>query len=198
MRLVVRRVAVAVAVLSCSACTLLGPSRTSTEPSPTAQAGASTPTPTPEATGAAQWSFTVVRHAERADDGTDNPPLTEEGRARAGRLAEQLSGQSGVAVYATPYQRTQSTAGPTAETWGVGVTTYDPTQPAANLVSSIRAEHSQGAVLIVGHSDTVPQIVSELCRCQVDPIEETDFSNLYRVELGADGTVLKAEQSADY
>ena len=184
MRMPVQSVAVLIMICSSSACTLLSPTRGVPETAPAATT--------------AQWTFTVVRHAERADDGTDDPPLTDAGANRADRLADLLAGQRGVAVYATPYRRTQSTADPTASAWGVAVTTYDPTQQASELTSGIRSTHPRGAILIVGHSDTVPLIVGELCRCSVDPIQETDFSNLFRVELAADGDVLKAEQTADY
>jgi hypothetical protein len=36
------------------------------------------------------------------------------------------------------------------------------------------------------------------CQCSVDPIDDSDFGNLYRVDLAADGRVLHAEQSANY
>jgi broad specificity phosphatase PhoE len=145
----------------------------------------------------AQWSFYVVRHAERADDGSEDPPLTSEGGQRARRLADMLADKRGVAVYATRYQRTQATARPTAEAWGVPVTPYDGTA-AASLTDAIKNTNPPGTILIVGHSDTVPDLVAQLCQCSVDPIDDSDFGNLYRVDLAADGSVLHAEQSANY
>jgi broad specificity phosphatase PhoE len=146
----------------------------------------------------AQWSFFVVRHAERADDGNEDPPLTSEGEQRAERLAQMLADKRGVAVYATRYQRTQATARPTAEAWGVPITPYDGQTAAASLADSIKNTNPQGTILIVGHSDTVPDLVARLCQCSVDPIVDSDFGNLYHVELAADGSVLQAEQSANY
>jgi broad specificity phosphatase PhoE len=146
----------------------------------------------------AQWSVYVVRHAERVDDGSEDPPLTSEGEQRAQRLARMLAGKRGVAVYATQYQRTQGTARPTAEAWGVPITTYDGQTAADNLVDAIKGANPQGTILIVGHSDTVPDLVAQLCQCSVDPIDDSDFGNLYQVALAADGSVLQAEQSASY
>jgi broad specificity phosphatase PhoE len=157
------------------------------------------PTSAPSSAPAAvQWTFTVVRHAERADDGTDDPPLTEAGAARATRLGERLAASRGVAVYASTYRRAQSTAAPTATAWGVPVTSYEPQQPATDLTATIRNDHQRGAILIVGHSDTVPGIVGALCRCAVNPIDETQYGNLYTVEIGSDNTVRKVLQTLDY
>jgi broad specificity phosphatase PhoE len=146
----------------------------------------------------AQWSFYVVRHAERADDGSEDPPLTSEGEQRAQRLAEMLADKHGVAVYATRYQRTQATARPTAEAWAVPITPYDGQVAAGSLVGAIKNTNPQGTILVVGHSDTVPDLVAQLCQCSVDPIDDSDFGNLYHVDVAADGRVLSAEQSTSY
>lgn len=171
-------------------------SSTGTEPPSSPNVGSS---PGPSATvESVQWIFTVVRHAERADSGTDDPPLTAAGKERANRLAERLAPQHGVAVYASPYQRAQATATPTSVTWGVPVTTYDPAQGAGSLLAQVVHEHPSGAILIVGHSDTVPDIVGVLCGCTVDPIAEDNFGNLYQITVGADGEVIDFQALPDY
>jgi broad specificity phosphatase PhoE len=180
---------VIIAVVLVAGCDLL--------PAPTQQSSAPPVQTTAPATQV-QWSFYVVRHAERADDGSEDPPLTAEGEQRAQRLAQLLGNARGVAVYATQFQRTQSTAQPTAQAWGVSITTYDGQSDAAGLIQSIKGAHPQGTILIVGHSDTVPDIVSKLCDCQVDPIDDSDFGNLFHVDIGSDGSVLKAEQNPSY
>lgn len=194
------------ALAGLSGCNPLDPSSTPTEQASPASsaspASAASPTlglPSAGQTEAApHWSFVVVRHADRADDGTNDPPLTEAGYARAARLADLMRPRNGTAVYATPFRRTQTTAAPTAADWAVPVTTYDPTLGANALIEQIQSQHPQGTVLIVGHSDTVPAIVSSLCQCQVGPIGENEFGNLFQVDLAADGEVLKAEQAEDY
>jgi broad specificity phosphatase PhoE len=147
---------------------------------------------------ATQWTFTVVRHAERADDGTDDPPLTAEGQARAERLGQRLAAQHGVAALATHYRRTQATAAPTAGAWGVGVSSYDGAADPTALVASIKRAYPQGAILVVGHSDTVPAIVATLCSCPPPAIEESEFGNLFTIRLDAAGGVLEASQVSDY
>jgi phosphohistidine phosphatase SixA len=154
----------------------------------------SSPARTTTARAATLWTFVVVRHANWVDDGSDDPPLTEAGEIRARRLADLLSSRAGVAVYATSHRRAQDTARPTAVVWDVHVTTYDGDLAPATLVSQIKQRHPAGLILIVGHSDTVPGIVGELCRCRVDPIPENDYANLFEVVLRSDGAVLSSDR----
>ena len=155
------------------------------------------PAVSPLPDGEAQWTFVVVRHANRAAGGTD-PPLTEAGHIRAHRLADLIYTYEGVATYATPFRRTQDTARPTAELWDVPVTTYDERLPPADLVNQIKQRHPRGAILIVGDSDTVPAIVTELCRCRIGPIPKEDYANRYEVTLRSDGTVLRVDHYTSY
>lgn len=166
------------------------PSQPSNPSQPTHPASPGGSTGPSKPAGPAQWTFTVVRHADRADDGTDDPPLTDAGDNRADRLADLLQPQHGVAVYASPYRRAQQTAMPTSVAWDVPVTTYDPTDAPEVLLSQVVLEHPSGAVLIVGHSDTVPGIVGVLCGCSIDAIADDDFGKLYQVSLDANGAVV--------
>jgi hypothetical protein len=145
----------------------------------------------------AQWHFVVVRHANRAEDGAD-PPLTEAGELRARRLADLIFTYAGVATYATRFRTAQETARPTAVLWNVPVTTYDVALTPADLVSRIKGQHPKGAILIVGQGDTVPGIVTELCRCRIDPIPESDYANKYEITQRPDGSVLGFDHKAGY
>lgn len=179
-----------------------GPSTPVVQPTPitTTIGGPSTapvPSSSPEPVEPAQWTFVVVRHANRAG-GTVDPPLTEAGEIRARRLADLINTYPGVAVYATRFRRTQDTARPTAELWEVPVTNYDDTHPPADLVNQIKQRHPTGAVLIVGDSDSVPGIVGELCRCRIDPIPDADYANRYEVVLRSDSSVLRVDHFTSY
>jgi len=133
--------------------------------------------------------YIVVRHAEKGTDDARDPSLSETGSARAHALARLLAGTPLDAVYATGYKRTQQTARPAASARGLAVTTYDAELPAATFVAQLRAAHAKGAVLIVGHSNTVPEIVSALSGQTVEPMPETAFDRLYRVSIDSNGAV---------
>lgn len=131
--------------------------------------------------------YVVVRHAEKGTDDVRDPSLSETGTARAQRLARLLADTTLHAVYATAYKRTQQTAQPVAVAQGLAVTTYDAKLPAVTFVAQLRAAHTEGAVLVVGHSNTVPEIVSALSGQPVEPMLETVFDRLYRVRIDATG-----------
>jgi broad specificity phosphatase PhoE len=129
----------------------------------------------------------VVRHAEKLADGND-PALSDPGRARAQRLAHLLRDAPLVAVYSTDTQRTRQTAKPSADGHGLAVTIYNPRMPPAEFVAWLKQTHPHGTVLVVGHSNTAPEIAAALCRCDVAPMSETEYDRVMRVRFAADGS----------
>lgn len=121
----------------------------------------------------------LVRHGEKLPDGKD-PVLSACGMARAEALARYFSDIPLKAVYATPYQRTQLTAAAVANSKQLAVTSYDPRQP-AQLAQQLSTQSQP--VLIVGHSNTVPQLVTLLSGIEMAPLTEQDYSMLYQLEL---------------
>ena len=67
------------------------------------------------------------------------------------------------------------------------VTTYDAGMPAAEFAAQLRREHRGGTVLVVGHSNTAPQIAAALCACDVAPMAETEFDRLMTVTVDPGG-----------
>jgi broad specificity phosphatase PhoE len=142
----------------------------------------------------APTTYVVVRHAEKATEDPGDPVLTEAGEQRATRLADALADTPVVAVYATDFRRTQQTAAPVAARHELAVSTYDARQAAEAFAARLRREHARGTVVVVGHSNTVPGIVSALCGCAVAPIAESDYGNRYSISFDAQGhAVLRHE-----
>ena len=129
----------------------------------------------------------VVRHAEKLANG-DDPALSDPGRARAQRLAYLLRAEPLVAVYSTDTRRTRETAQPAAGAHGLALTIYNPRMPPAEFVAWLKQTHPRGTVLVVGHSNTAPEIAAALCRCEVAPMVETEFDRVMRVRFATDGT----------
>ncbi|MFL6591845.1 MAG: phosphoglycerate mutase family protein [Luteimonas sp.] len=133
-------------------------------------------------------TFVIVRHAEKAADGSADPALAPAGVERARALARRLASEPLVAAYATPFRRTRLTAQPAAGLHGIPVTLYDAARPAPDFAASLRRAYSRGTVLVVGHSNTAPAIASALCGCEVAPMAEDDYDAIYVVRLHSDGT----------
>jgi len=144
---------------------------------------------------AAGASYVVVRHAEKGTDDPKDPALTEAGRRRADALALQFDGTLLTAAYATGYKRTQQTALPSATASGVGVTTYDAASSPREFAAGLRRDHARGKVLIVGHSNTVPEIVSALCDCPIAPMTDTDYGRVFEVTLDGAGRASLIERT---
>ena len=132
-------------------------------------------------------TFIVVRHAEKATDDPENPSLSAIGQARAAALAEHLRDAPLVAAYATEFRRTQQTAQPAAVAHALPVTAYYARGPAADTATRWKQAHRSGTVLVVGHSNTVPDLVAALCGCAAPPMDEREYDRLSIVRIGADG-----------
>lgn len=125
---------------------------------------------------AAGPEYYVMRHLQKAE-GPD-PALSEEGKHNAERLADRLAGAGVDSVYASTTRRARETAAPLAARLGLTVKEYDPANTPA-LVERLLAE--RGTVLVVGHSNTVPEIVERLGGTRPDPIAETDVGAIWFV-----------------
>jgi broad specificity phosphatase PhoE len=127
----------------------------------------------------------LVRHGEKAAVGQD-PELTPQGQARARNLAAVLHRAGITAIYSTPTLRTQQTAAPLAQQTGLTVQSYDPRLPKA-LVEKVRS--LGGAVLVVGHSNTLPELVRLFGGAPGAEIADDEFDRLYQLLPAADGAV---------
>jgi broad specificity phosphatase PhoE len=118
----------------------------------------------------------VMRHLQKAE-GAD-PPLSTEGAANAQAVAGMLAKSGIKAIFATPTKRAMETAQPLAAELGIAVTPYDPNDPAA-LVKAVAA--TGGAVLVVGHSNPVPDLVARFGGKQAVALTEQDYGSLFVV-----------------
>ena len=108
-------------------------------------------------------SYFIVRHAEKATQEANmssDVPLTDKGKQRAEDLKQILKGKKIAYVNSTNTIRTKSTAQPTADYFHVPVEIYGP-QPDSAFIHMLKTKKKN--VLVVGHSNTVDDIVNMLC-----------------------------------
>lgn len=128
----------------------------------------------------------VMRHAEKATVPPEDPPLSQAGEARALELAQQYGrapkGLRLDAIIVSEFRRTQDTVRPLANRLGIPVIVVPASDPARAAERALD-ENRGGRVLIVGHSDTVPDIVQELSGEEVGPMRETEYGIVYLVAV---------------
>ncbi len=120
-------------------------------------------------------TYILLRHAEKDTSAAGStmmkadPPLTQQGLARAEKLLTVLAAYSPDAIYSTNYTRTKSTVTPLSKKFNKEIQVYEPKDL---VIFSEKLLQEKGKTIIVaGHSNTTPQLVNLL-------IKEKKYANL--------------------
>ncbi len=138
----------------------------------------------------------LVRHADRT---SNVDVLNQAGTARAEGLARILDETNISVIYTSTANRTQQTAIPLATQLGISIATYN-TGNLSSLASEIKSSHKGKIILVVGHSNTVPQTINLLgVLPTLSDIPHDEYDNLYIVTLAKNSIpkLLKMEYGAD-
>jgi len=139
----------------------------------------------------------LIRHAEREDEPRQDPPLSKDGVARSQALARLLSSAGIKAIFTSQFTRTKQTAEPLATKLGINVTPFtlksNPAKPrqiaeesTAEVTNKI-LEHAGESVLVVGHSNSIPDVIKMLGGDFIPTIDERKFDDLFIVNVYAKG-----------
>lgn len=139
----------------------------------------------------------LVRHAEKAANPPEDPPLLEAGSIRSQELARVL-GKAGIkAIYTSQFLRTKQTAEPLAKQLGIAIidvpikmSASNPREVSQESIKELAEKVNQRAgenALIVGHSNTVPEVIKALGGDVVPTIDEKEFDNLFVVTVYGKG-----------
>ena len=129
----------------------------------------------------------VIRHAEKESVSTPDPALSPAGQARAELLARMYGESRDVgrldAIYVSATLRSRSTAAPLASRLGI-TPIVAPSDDSKQLAHRVLRENSGKRAMIVGHANTVPDIVAALSgRSDIPKMDEKDFSVMYIVTV---------------
>ncbi|HEY9222380.1 MAG TPA: phosphoglycerate mutase family protein [Lutibacter sp.] len=128
-------------------------------------------------------TYYLIRHAEkvRENPADKNPDLNERGFQRADNWLKVLQHISFDAIYSTDYKRTLKTVAPISKKLNLAPKIYNPTKVDFEL---FQLENKGKNVLIVGHSNTIPQFVNGLILQQkYQEMDDNEFSHLYIVTV---------------
>ncbi|PYL68304.1 MAG: hypothetical protein DMF73_18050 [Acidobacteria bacterium] len=123
----------------------------------------------------------VVRHAEKATTGGDNPDLSVAGQKRADALARILKDSQITAVFVSEFKRTQETAAPTARAAHLSPIVL-PANDVPALVAKLRVLN--GNALVVGHGNTIPDLMKALGITTPISIPDDDYTEIFVVWPG--------------
>ena len=133
-------------------------------------------------------SYYIVRHAEKAVPyaGTtmntpDDPPLSDVGEKRAEGLKFLLMDKNISHIFSTDTKRTRLTAEPLSKHSGVSIQTYGP-RPDSVYINQLKK--LKGNILIVGHSNTVDDLVNGLTdEKKLSDLADNEYDNLFIVRF---------------
>src|SRR6185503_4326395 len=115
-----------------------------------------------------------------------DPPLSEPGVRRADALAHVLRDAGISAIYSTHWKRCKDTAVPLAKLLGDSIT-IDEQNGFDRFARRIRDENPGRRVLVIGHSDTVPQILEQLVGAPVKSFGAIEYDVMFVVTIPDSG-----------
>jgi broad specificity phosphatase PhoE len=118
---------------------------------------------------------------QRRSTAGKDPDLSIQGQKRADALAHILKDSQITSVFVTEFKRTQETAAPTARAAHVS-TTVVPGNDTGVLVEKLRALN--GNALVVGHGNTIPDLLKALGIATPVSIPEDDYTEIFAVLIG--------------
>ncbi|HEY5774613.1 MAG TPA: phosphoglycerate mutase family protein [Xanthomonadales bacterium] len=148
------------------------------------------------------YTLYLVRHAEKLASGGNDPALSAAGMDRAEQLATWLQDKNLRDIWSSDYRRSRDTAAPLVARLGLTLTLYDPRDLPALARDLVENRHN---ALVVGHSNTTPELASLLCECFIDDMDDSEYERLIvssfsggevRVETLTQNTLLPAPASS--
>ena len=135
----------------------------------------------------ATTTIIFVRHAEQTSHDEADPSLSAAGHERVTELTRQLADADVVAgidaIYTTSYKRSTETAEPLSERLDVPISIYD-ANDTETVLKEILKNHKGKIILVVGHSNTVPELIANLgASKKVPAIARNEFDNIYIISI---------------
>ena len=133
-------------------------------------------------------TIVLIRHAEKQVGAISDAPLSPPGEVRATRLAQMFGEAAPLGrvqkIYVTDTRRTQQTAAGLAQRLGLKPEIVEGKGDSKAFARRVLRENRGGRALVVGHSNTVPEIVAALTgETDVPPIDDEQFDTMYIVTV---------------
>ena len=126
----------------------------------------------------------IIRHADRAASPADDPPLSDEGKARAQELVRVLKGIDFSMVITSQTKRARETAAPIAEALNIAtevvpLTSRGSPEVYLNAVKAAADKNSGKSVLIVTHTQRIGSVIEAFGGPKILTMCEESFDHLF-------------------
>jgi len=134
--------------------------------------------------------FYLVRHAEKDTIPKENPRLTAHGNQRVVALADVFRQTRIDEIYSTLFTRTLWTVDTLSKAKGMHIRTYDHKELKA-FAENLKQNRSLQSAVIVGHSNSTPNLTAflgDVDLSQVPEIDHSEYDRLFLVVIHEDNT----------
>lgn len=137
-------------------------------------------------------TIVLIRHAEKQVGAIPDAPLAPPGETRAARLVHMFGDSADFGrvqkIYVTDTRRTQQTAAGVAQQLGLTPEIVAGKGDTRSFARRLLKENRGGRALVVGHSNTVPELVAALSgQSDVPAMSDEEFDTLYVVTVPSIG-----------
>lgn len=126
------------------------------------------------------YALYLIRHAEKQLDGSSDPGLTEAGKHRSEQLAKWFQDKDIEDIWSSDYRRTRDTANPLLIQSGLELSLYDPDVQTVLVKHLLDRQHN---ALVMGHSNTIPELARLLCQCAITAMDESEHDRMIVISV---------------
>ena len=137
------------------------------------------------------YTLYLVRHAEKMSNGSRDPLLTNSGIRRAQHLTDWFKDKDIEAIWSSDFNRTRGTAEPMLSQSGLELKIYDPGKLVSLSENLLKNQHN---AIVVGHSNTTPELARLLCLCVIDDMDDSEYDRLIVISISGGETKVKILQ----
>ena len=126
------------------------------------------------------YTIYLLRHAEKVQDGSRDPELTVIGRQRSTALADWFIDKDIEVIWSSDYKRTRDTATPILAKLKLELALYDPSDLPDLIIKLVTLQHN---AMVIGHSNTTPQLARLLCDCEIEDMDDSEHDRLIVISV---------------
>ncbi len=124
----------------------------------------------------------LVRHAEKADEMSQDPELSEAGKQRAERLRTIAGKYRPGAFHSTDFKRTRDTLAPLAAKRDKQLQIYDPRRAQELFDAILKSDIKRH--IVAGHSNTIPGLANVITKKDLfKNLQDSEYTVIWKIRI---------------